>query len=163
MAPRWGLRDNCCLTVFTKSLPWALVNDGAQNEPRGGGVVSAFPAPEEPAGAILDLSSPSLVNEMTELDGRLHILNGLLDASSRFDQINEAIQGSKDMSGALTTLQQEPFGYSPEQAEALLEMPMGWQSAEELERLREERDRLSERRSNLREHVSEVLAFHWFG
>ena len=83
--------------------------------------MAAFPAPEEPAGAILDLSSPSLVNEMTELDGRLHILNGLLDASSRFDQVNEAIQGSKDMSGALTTLQQEPFGYSPEQAEALLD------------------------------------------
>jgi hypothetical protein len=150
-------------TVFTKPLAWPVVKDGAQEEPHGGGVVAAFSAPEEPSGTILDLSSPSLVTEMTELDGRLHVLNGLLDASSRFYQVNETIQCSRDRSSALAALQQEPFGYTHQQAEALLEMPMGWQSAEELKHLREERDRLASRRASLSEHVSEVLAFHWFG
>jgi DNA gyrase/topoisomerase IV subunit A len=125
--------------------------------------VSAFLASEEPAGTILDLSSPSLVNEITELDGRLHVLNGLLDASSRFYQVNETIQSSRDRNSALAALQQEPFGYTQEQAEALLEMPMGWQIVAELEQLRLERDSLASRRASLREHVTEVLAFHWFG
>lgn len=162
MPLRSKLRDNLG-TVFTKPLAWPVVEDGSQDEPHGGGAVAAFSAPEEPAGTILDLSSPSLVNEMTELDGRLHVLNGLLDALSRIYQVNETIQCSKDRSSALTALQQEPFGYTHQQAESLLEMPMGWQSAEELERLREERDRLATRRASLREHVTEVLAFHWFG
>ena len=162
MALRLKLRDNLG-TVFAKPLAWSLVKDGGLEEPHGGGAVAAFLAPEEPTGTVLDLSSPSLVNEMTELDGRLHVLNGLLDASSRFYQVNETIQNSRDRSSALAALQQEPFGYTHQQAEALLEMPMGWQSAEELERLREERDRLASRRSSLREHVTEVLAFHWFG
>jgi DNA gyrase/topoisomerase IV subunit A len=125
--------------------------------------VAAFLASDEPAGTILDLSSPGLVNEMTELDERLHVLNGLLDASSRFYEVNETIQCSKDKSAALAALEQDPFGYTHEQAEALLEMPMGWQSVAELEQLRQERDRLASRRASLREHVTEVLAFHWFG
>ena len=75
--------------------------------------MAAFPAPEEPAGAILGLSSPSLVNEMTGLDGRLHILNGLLDASSRLDQVNENIQGSKDMTAALRGLAARAVGLLP--------------------------------------------------
>ena len=43
-------------------------------------------------------------------------------------------------------LQREPFGYSYPQAEAILDMPMGWQSADEVEHLRAERDRLTSRR-----------------
>ena len=42
-------------------------------------------------------------------------------------------------------------------------MPMSWQSSDEAERLRAERDDLVARRAALREHVAEVLAFHWFG
>ena len=42
-------------------------------------------------------------------------------------------------------------------------MPMGWQSAAEVEHLREERDHLTSRRLSLQEHATEVLAFHWFG
>ena len=125
--------------------------------------MAAFRAAEEPAGVVLDLSSPSMASELSELDGRLHVLGGLLDVSSRFDQVNETIQYAKDRNDALTALQHEPFGYSHEQAEAILDMPMGWQSADEVAHLREERDRLTSRRTNLRDHVTEVFAFHWFG
>ena len=125
--------------------------------------MAAFRAAEEPAGAVLDLSSPSLASELAELEGRLHVLGGLLDVSSRFHQVNETIQYAKDRDAALVALQHEPFGYSHQQAEAILDMPMGWQSADEIAHLRDERDRLSSRRSNLREHVNEVFAFHWFG
>jgi DNA gyrase/topoisomerase IV subunit A len=119
--------------------------------------------PAEQSGLVLDLSSPEYIAQLTELEGRLHILGGLLDASSRFRQVNEAIQFAQDRETALETLQQEPFGYSRQQAEAILNMPMGWQSAAEVEHLREERDRLTSRRSTLRESATEVLAFHWFG
>lgn len=122
----------------------------------------ALPGTEEP-GHVLDLSSPEYVIELTELEGRLQVLGGLIDVSSRFDQVNDAIQQAEDRDSALDALQHEPFGYSYQQADAILGMPMGWQTAAEVEHLREERDRLASRRLSLREHATEVLAFHWFG
>jgi DNA gyrase/topoisomerase IV subunit A len=124
--------------------------------------MTVLPPAEQP-GLVLDLSSPEYVIQLTELEGRLQILGGLLDASSRFRQVNEAIQFAPDRETALQALQDEPFGYSHQQAEAILNMPMGWQSAAEIEQLREERDRLTSRRLTLRESATEVLAFHWFG
>jgi DNA gyrase/topoisomerase IV subunit A len=121
-----------------------------------------LPGGDEP-GHMLDLSSPGYVIELTELEGRLHVLGGLLDASSRFHQVNEAIQYAEDRESALQALQKDPFGYSYQQAEAILSMPMGWQSTAEVEQLREERDRLTTRRFSLRENATEELAFHWFG
>jgi DNA gyrase/topoisomerase IV subunit A len=125
--------------------------------------MAALPGAEEPTGAVLDLSSPEYVVELNELEGRLHVLGGLLDVSSRLHQLNETIQFAQDRDSALEALQREPFGYSHQQAEAILNMPMGWQSAAEVEHLREERDRLASRRMSLRENATEVLAFHWFG
>ncbi len=125
--------------------------------------MASSPGPEERAGAVLDLTSPEFVIELTELEGRLHVLGGLLDVSSRFPQVNETIQYAPDRDAALEALRHEPFGYSYEQAEAILSMPMGWQSAAEVEHLREERDHLTSRRLSLQEHATEVLAFHWFG
>jgi DNA gyrase/topoisomerase IV subunit A len=124
--------------------------------------MSALPGDDEP-GRMLDLSSPGYVIELTELEGRLHVLGGLLDASSRFHQVNQAIQYAEDRESALQALQKEPFGYSYQQAEAILGMPMGWQSTAEVEQLRGERDRLTTRRFSLRENATEELAFHWFG
>jgi DNA gyrase/topoisomerase IV subunit A len=125
--------------------------------------MESFSGPEERASAVLDLTSPEFVIELTELEGRLHVLGGLLDVSSRFPQVNETIQYAPDRDSALEALQREPFGYSYDQAEAILGMPMGWQSAAEVEHLREERDHLTSRRLSLQEHVTEELAFHWFG
>jgi DNA gyrase/topoisomerase IV subunit A len=91
------------------------------------------------------------------------VLNGLLDALSRLGQINQLIQFSQDRNSALFALQQEPFGYSNQEAETILDMPMSWQTGEQADHMREERDHLTERRAGLRQHVAEVLALHWFG
>ena len=91
------------------------------------------------------------------------MLNGLLDALSRLGAINQVIQFSQDRNSALFALQQEPFGYSNQEAEAILDMPMSWQTGEQADHMREERDHLTERRASLRQHVAEVLALHWFG
>lgn len=135
------------MTVFTTRPPEALA-------PKTG--LSLGPAD-------LTLRSPEYVTELTELESRLHILGGLLDASSRFDQVNQAIQFAHDRGAALQALEGQPFAYSARQAEAILDMPMSWQSAENVEHLREERDRLTSRRFRLRENATEALAFHWFG
>jgi DNA gyrase/topoisomerase IV subunit A len=124
--------------------------------------MTALPGAGQP-GSVLDLTSPEYVVELTQLEGRLHVLGGLLDVSSRFHQVNETIQFAEDRESALQALQQEPFGYSYQQADAILSMPMSWQSAAEVAHLREERDRLASRRLSLRENATEVLAFHWFG
>jgi DNA gyrase/topoisomerase IV subunit A len=125
--------------------------------------MAALPGAEDDTAGILDLSSPEYVIELTELEGRLHVLGGLLDVSSRLPQLNETIQFAQNRESALEALQREPFAYSHQQAEAILNMPMGWQSMGEVEHLREERDRLASRRITLRENVTEELAFHWFG
>lgn len=119
--------------------------------------------PDEALGAVLDLTSPGLSSELVELDGRLHVLDGLLDALSRLDQVNKVIQFSNDRHSARLALQQEPFGYSSHEAAAILDMPMSWQTGEQVEHLRQERERLAARRASLREHVTEMLALHWFG
>jgi DNA gyrase/topoisomerase IV subunit A len=79
------------------------------------------------------------------------------------DHINQVIQLAGDRNSALVELQQEPFGYSNREAEAILDMPMSWQTGEHADHLRQERDHLIERRAGVRQHVAEVLALHWFG
>jgi DNA gyrase subunit A len=125
--------------------------------------MTTFYPTDEALGAVLDLNSPGLSTELAELEGRLQVLTGLLDALSRLPQINELIQFSDDRYSALVALQQEPFGYSNREAEAVLDMPMSWQTGEHAAHMRQERDHLTERRASLRQHVSEVLALHWFG
>jgi DNA gyrase subunit A len=125
--------------------------------------MTTFYPTDEALGAVLDLTSPGLSSELAQLERRLQVLNGLLDALSRLDQINQLIQFSQDRNSALVALQQEPFGYSNQEAEAILDMPMSWQTGEQADHMREERDHLAERRASLRQHVAEVLALHWFG
>jgi len=125
--------------------------------------MTTFYPTDEALGAVLDLTSPGLSSELAQLERRLQVLNGLLDALSRLGQINQLIQLSQDRNSALFALQQEPFGYSNQEAEAILDMPMSWQTGEQADHMREERDHLTERRAGLRQHVAEVLALHWFG
>jgi DNA gyrase/topoisomerase IV subunit A len=122
-----------------------------------------FGVTEQPAGVVLDLTTPRLSRELAELEERLHVLRGLLDALGRLPEVNQTIQFASDRSAALAALQHEPFGYSHRQAQAIIDMPMSWQSFDEADRLRQERDRLVARQASLRERVSEVLALHWFG
>lgn len=125
--------------------------------------MSAFSVTDEPAGAVLDLTSPALSTELSEIEARLHVLRGLLDAWGRLQEVNKTIQFCGDRYSALMALQHEPFSYSRQQADAILSMPMSWQSADEAARLRTEHDQLADRKANLREHVAEVLSLHWFG
>lgn len=114
-------------------------------------------------GAVLDLTTPQLSSELAELDARIHVVEGLIDAHSQLERVNKALQFARDHQTALIALQHEPFGYTRQQASAILDMPMSWQSAEKRQRLKAERDELVTRRAGLRERVSEVLALHWFG
>jgi DNA gyrase/topoisomerase IV subunit A len=125
--------------------------------------MSAFGVTREQAGATLDLTSPAQSSELSELEARLRVLSGLLDASERLDELNKVIRYSNDRPGALSALQHEPFGYSRDQAEAVLDMPMSWQTLGELARLRAEHDLLAQRRAAIRQQVAEVVAHHWFG
>jgi DNA gyrase/topoisomerase IV subunit A len=125
--------------------------------------MGGFSITEEQPDPVVDLTTAGLSNELAELEGRLHVLRGLLDALGRLDELNKAVQFARDKYSAAGVLEQEPFGYSHQQAEAILGMPVSWQTSDEVERLRQERDRLTTRRVNLREQVAEVLALHWFG
>jgi len=125
--------------------------------------VAAFSLSGEPVASVVDLTSPELSNEIADLEERLHIVLGLLDALARMNEVNKIVQFSSDRHTALLSLQQEPLCYSRHQAEAVLDMPVSWQASDEAERLRTERDQLLARRASLREQVTEVLALHWFG
>jgi DNA gyrase/topoisomerase IV subunit A len=114
-------------------------------------------------GAVLDLTSPQLSSELAEIDERIQVLTGLIDAHGRLEEVNEVIRFCTDPRSALLALQQEPFGYSRCQAQAVLDMPMSWQAAEIGDALRQERAELASRRAGLREQVAEILALHWFG
>lgn len=117
----------------------------------------------EDSGAVLDLTTPQLSSELAEIERRLHVLRGLLDAHGRLAEVNEAVQFAHSRQAAMVALQLDPFSYSREQAEAVLDMPVSWQSADEGGRLRAEWDLVAARRAALREQVTEVLALHWFG
>jgi DNA gyrase/topoisomerase IV subunit A len=116
-----------------------------------------------PGAHVLDLTAVGSSRELTEIDGRLHVLEGLLDALGRIEDVNRTIQLTANKRAAAAALQQEPFGYSERQAEAVLEMPMSWQCAESSQRLRAEHTNLAARRAEVREKVSEILSLHWFG
>ena len=119
-------------------------------------------ATQEPVG-VVDLTSPGLASELRGLDGRIMVLDGLLDALSRVNQVQYTVQASSDRRAALTALQDPPYCYTQAQAEAVLDMPVSWQCLGEAERLRRERDDLVARRANLRDNASDTLSFHWFG
>ena len=98
-----------------------------------------------------------------ELESRLHVVEGLLDALGRLDQVNKVIQLSNSRHAALAALQQEPFRYTREQAKAVLEMPMSSQCAEAAGELRRERDRLVVRHAPEPDLAAEALPANWFG
>ena len=122
-----------------------------------------FDLTDEPIGTVLDLTSPALASELAELEERLRTVNGLLDALGRLDEVNKSIQFCSDRPAALGALLHEPFGYSRRQAEASLDMPVSWQTADQVAHLRSERDDLVDRQAGLRQRVTEVLSLHWFG
>lgn len=112
---------------------------------------------------MVDLTKAQLSEEPAQVEARLHVLRGQLDALSRVDDLNQVIQVSMSREAAVEALRHEPFHYSEEQAAAILDMPMSSQSMEAAQLMRQECERLSARRATMREQVTEVLALHWFG
>lgn len=125
--------------------------------------MTAFHSIERVPSAVLDLTTPELSAELADVETRLHVLRGLVDALGRLDEVNQAVQSSATKDDALQALRKEPFRYSEEQATALLSLPMVCQSTEEVKRFRQEMDYLLARRASLREQLTEVLSLHWFG
>lgn len=125
--------------------------------------MTAFHSTQEKRSAVLDLTSAQFSDQLAEIEDRLHVLRGQLDALSRLDVLNQVVQFSLNAAAAAEALQHEPFYYSPQQAAAVLDMPMSCQSGEEVQRIRQDYERLSARRATMREQVTEVLALHWFG
>lgn len=128
-----------------------------------GGTVSTAQFSEQSASSFVDLTSPAVPGELAAIEERLHLVQGLLDALARMGDVNKVLRFSKDRASALTALQHDPFKYSRTQADAILDMPVSWQTSDKTEQLRAERDRLLTRRARLHEHVTEALALHWFG
>lgn len=128
----------------------------------GPGAVAASASTSVPVG-VVDLTTPSLSDELAKIDARLHVLDGLLDALGRGAQVNRTVQLSTDRYAALRALQAAPFSYTQPQAQAVLDMPVGWQCLDHVEALRIERHELASRRLSLRDHLTEVLSLHWFG
>jgi hypothetical protein len=112
---------------------------------------------------VVDLTTSNLPDELAKIDARLHVLDGILDALSRSAQVNRTVQLSTDRYAALRALQAAPYSYTQPQAQAVLDMPVGWQCLEHVDALRKERDELASRRLSLRDHLSEVFSLHWFG
>lgn len=122
-----------------------------------------FPTSDERTSSVVDLRNPALTREIANLERRIHVLQGLLDAASRLNELNQAVQLASDRQQALMTLGSEPFCYTSQQAQAILNRPVSWQSAAEIDKLRTERSRVTARRDALRDQASAELALHWFG
>ena len=113
--------------------------------------------------AVVDLTSEGAPSELAVLDARISVLSGILDAVSRIDVVNQAIQAAADRAGAVAALQAAPFGYSEDQAGAVVDLPMTCQTTGAAGLWAAEKARLLVQRAALVERQAEVTAFHWFG
>jgi topoisomerase-4 subunit A len=109
------------------------------------------------------LTSSGVSNELCRVEVRLHVVDGLLDALNRLDQVDSTVRLAKDRRAALRALQSEPYCYTQRQAEAVLDMPVVLQCTDQVARLNRERDELVTRRTHLMDESFEALDLHWFG
>lgn len=90
------------------------------------------------------------LHELNLRNSRLHIVEGLLKAIDKIDDIIREIRASKDKAEAKSRLMRKPFSFSERQAEAILEMRLRQLSnldssdlSEEMKTLRERVDALT--------------------
>ncbi len=88
---------------------------------------------------------------LARAEARLHIVEGLLRAIDMLDQVIAAIRGSEDRPAARAALMAEPFSFSEEQANHILDMTLG-----RLTRLG--RSELEQEAATLRETIAELQA-----
>ncbi len=87
--------------------------------------------------------------DLNKAEARSHILEGLLKALDHIDEIVELIKRSPDTSTARTGLM-DTFGFSEQQAQAILDMRLARLTGLERDRLQAEYDELQERIAYLR-------------
>lgn len=153
------LRDTCLVTLCLASFPGEGPKAGRPEEVN----MTVSESTEQVSSVVLDLTTPEISEALSEIEARLHVLRGLLDALGRVGELNAVVQSSPTTQRALERLQEAPFRYTPDQATAVLALPLRCLSSEEVKRLNQEMEQLSARRTSLREQLSEVLALHWFG
>ncbi|MHB8430956.1 MAG: DNA gyrase subunit A [Acidimicrobiales bacterium] len=88
---------------------------------------------------------------LTKAEARAHVIEGLLRAIGMLDSVIATIRGSDDRPAALASLQGDPFGFSEEQANHILDMTLA-----RLTRLG--RTNLEEELTALREEIAELQA-----
>ena len=88
---------------------------------------------------------------LRKAQARAHIIEGLLRAIDMLDQVIATIRGSEDRPAARAALMVEPFGFSEEQANHILDMTLG-----RLTRLG--RSELDEEAARLRETIAQLEA-----
>ncbi|HEY9907730.1 MAG TPA: DNA topoisomerase (ATP-hydrolyzing) [Thermosynechococcaceae cyanobacterium] len=88
-------------------------------------------------------------HDLTQAENRLHVLEALLAALARVDEVIEILRQSPDGTTAKATFQ-ERFGFSDRQSNALLSMPLRQLTGMERQKLQAEFDDLSTRASDLR-------------
>jgi DNA gyrase subunit A len=87
-------------------------------------------------------------HELTQSENRLHLLEALLVALARVDEVIEILRQSPDGSTAKVTFQ-ERFGFSDRQSNALLSMPLRQLTGMERQKLQAEFDQLTARAAEL--------------
>jgi len=79
-----------------------------------------------------------------QLRDRLHVIDGVLAALDRWDEISDCVARSEDRSEARKALVEMPFSFSEVQAEHVLDLAVGRRTAEGRRRVQEERERVVE-------------------
>lgn len=79
------------------------------------------------------------------LEERVRILDAILDALDRMDEINRVVRKSQNRVEARKLLAAEPFLYSEMVSPHILDLSVGRQTVEGIEEIRRERMQASER------------------
>jgi len=98
----------------------------------------------------IDVIQRRTKHRLEKAENRLHIVEGLLLALNKIDQIIKVIKASKDVETARKSLMTK-FKLSEIQASHILDMPLRRLTALEMEKLEEEKEELKETIKNLKE------------
>jgi DNA gyrase/topoisomerase IV subunit A len=85
----------------------------------------------------------------SEIEERIQILDGILDALDRMDEVNRAVRGSLNRIEARESLLAEPFCYSEVVATRILDLNVARQTVAGIEELCRERNQAADRLAEL--------------
>ena len=94
-------------------------------------------------------------HRLRKAEARLHLVDGLLVAQQRMDEVVQTIRAAKNVADARSALESDLFGLSPEQSEAILAMQLRRLTALEREQLEAEGATLRQTASELNELLSQ--------